>query len=239
MSVAPALALSGLTVELGGMCILRGISLEVPAGATVALIGRNGAGKTTTLRAIMGLVPQKAGSMQLHSAALASLPTHQRARLGLGYVPEDRRMIGALSAEANILLPADACRLPAGERRARLERVYALLPELTQLRARIAGSLSGGQQKMVALGRALMIGSRLLLLDEPFQGLSPALSRHYAETLAGLREQDADLAILVAEANPALLRSLVGIWYAIERGVVTRRDAFAACAASGGESPRS
>jgi branched-chain amino acid transport system ATP-binding protein len=224
VSAVAALSVEGLSVTLGGTRILRSVALEVAPGSTVALIGRNGAGKTTTLRAIMGLVPAESGTIRFHGALMNDLPTHQRARLGLGYVPEDRRMISALSVESNVLLPADASGLAPAERRARLERVYALLPELTKMRERLAGSLSGGQQKMVALGRALMIGSRLLLLDEPFQGLSPALSRAYAETLAGLRGQDRELAILVAEANPSLLRPLAQTWYAIERGVVMRQD---------------
>ena len=234
MSADLALAVAGLSVELGGTRILRDVTIDVASGSTVALIGRNGAGKTTTLRAIMGLVALQGGTVRFHGSDVDGLATHQRARLGIGYVPEDRRMISALSVESNVLLPADACKLAAGERSARLERVYALLPELTKMRERSAGSLSGGQQKMVALGRALMIGNRLLLLDEPFQGLSPALSRNYAQTLAGLREQDSELAILVAEANPALLRPLAEVWYAIERGAVTRQDAPAPAAVHAG-----
>lgn len=220
MSTEPMLAVSGLCVDLGGTSILRNVDLCVQEGSTAALIGRNGAGKTTTLRAIMGLVTARAGTVQLGTRALGELPAHQRARQGIGYAPEDRRMIGALTAQENILLSAQACRMSEADRRQELERIYTLLPELTKLQARKAGSLSGGQQKMVALGRALMVGRRLLLLDEPFQGLSPALARRYAEALAGLRGHDARLAILVAESNPSLLRSLVQVSYTIERGAV-------------------
>lgn len=218
----PALSIDKLCVALGGVPVLRGISLTVPAGRTVALIGRNGAGKTTTMRSILGHVQAGAGRLQLGEQALDGLPAHQRARLGIGYVPEDRRMIGALSVEENVLLPAHACKLDAATRAQRLAHVYTLVPELTQLKARLAGSLSGGQQKMVALGRALMIGQRLLLLDEPFQGLSPALARRYADALAGLREQQPQLAILVAESNPALVETLAQERYSIERGEIAR-----------------
>lgn len=219
-STQPMLAVNDLCVDLGGVPILRGISLTVAAGRTVALIGRNGAGKTTTMRAILGHVRARGGTLQLAQERLDGLPAHRRAQLGIGYVPEDRRMVSALTAEENILLPALACKFEAATRASRLERIYTLVPELPKLKARPAGSLSGGQQKMVALGRALMIGQRLLLLDEPFQGLSPALARHYAEALASLREHDQQLAILVSESNPALLESLAQERYTIERGEI-------------------
>ncbi len=220
MNARPVLAVSNLCVTFGGVPALRNVGLEVPEGSTVALVGRNGAGKTTTLRAIMGLVKTAGGSLHLDGAALGTVPPHHRARLGIGYAPEDRRMIGALSVEENLLLPAQACGWQEAARTAGMERVYALLPELAQIRTRPAGSLSGGQQKMVALGRALLVGRRLLLLDEPFQGLAPALARRYAEALTELRRRDAALSILVTESNPALLQPLAPVHYAIERGEV-------------------
>lgn len=221
-AVESVLRVDDLCVNLGGVPILRGISLSVSAGRTVALIGRNGAGKTTTMRAILGHVKNTAGTLQLADTNLGGLAAHQRARLGIGYVPEDRRMISSLSVEQNILLPAHACGFDTELRTKRLHHVYTLVPELTKLTSRPAGSLSGGQQKMVALGRALMIGRRLLLLDEPFQGLSPALARHYAEALASLRQQERQLAILVSESNPALLETLTQSQYTIERGEITQ-----------------
>lgn len=221
----PTLSVNDLCVDLGGAPILRGIDLSVPAGRTVALIGRNGAGKTTTMRSILGLARARAGTLELDGQNLGGLSAHRRARLGIGYVPEDRRMVGSLSVEDNILLPAYACKLDAAARASRLEHVYTLVPELTEFKARLAGSLSGGQQKLVALGRALMIGHRLLLLDEPFQGLSPALARHYAAALAGLRAYETQLAILVSESNPALLESLSHERYTIERGEVAPSEA--------------
>lgn len=218
---APTLTVANLRIRLGGVEILRHVSLSVPEGVTVALIGRNGAGKTTTLRAIMGLVSAVSGELRRGETAMDALPAHRRARLGIGYAPEDRRMVTSMAVESNLRLPAQACRLDRAETAQRLERVYALLPELVPLKRRLAGSLSGGQQKMVALGRALIIGDRLLLLDEPFQGLAPALARRYAEALAGLRERDPSLSILVSESNPALLQSITQIRYTIERGEVT------------------
>lgn len=220
MNIEPVLSVEGLRVDLGGSSILRSVNIAVDEGSTAALIGRNGAGKTATLRAIMGLSKAQAGTVRLGQSLLGTLPAHQRARKGMGYAPEDRRMISTLTVQENILLSAHACKMGEADRGQGLERVYALLPELTKLRDRQAGSLSGGQQKMVALGRALIIGQRLLLLDEPFQGLSPALSRRYAEALARLRDQEARLAILVTESNPALLEPLAQVSYTIERGEV-------------------
>lgn len=218
---ADALAVTDLCVDLGGARVLRDVSLRVRAGSTVALVGRNGAGKTTTLRAFLGLVKAHAGQLQFGEWDLTGLSAHRRARLGIGYVPEDRRMSSAHTVEENLLLPALACKQRGSIRARGLERVYALLPELAEMKQRKAGSLSGGQQKMVALGRAFMIGDRLLLLDEPFQGLAPALARRYAEALADLRAQNPQLAILVSESNPALLGSIAQVSYTIERGKVT------------------
>src|SRR5699024_4390663 len=130
------------SVALGGVRILRGVGLSVPEGATVALVGRNGAGKTTTLRAIMGLAKRADGVLTLGGTRLGRLPAHRRARLGIGYAPEDRRMVSTLTVEDNLLLPAHACGLDGAARATGLERVYALLPELPALRNRRAGSLS-------------------------------------------------------------------------------------------------
>ncbi|BCZ90681.1 ABC transporter ATP-binding protein (plasmid) [Thermus thermophilus] len=214
------LRLEGVRVVLEGFEVLRGVNLALNPGEAVALIGRNGAGKTTTLRSIMGLVPLKGGHIFLDGTPLNSLPAYRRAALGLGYAPEDRRLIGHLTVEDNLLLPAWALRLPAGEVWRRLEEVYALLPELQRLRSRSAAALSGGEGKMVALGRALMVGTRVVLLDEPFQGLAPALAQRYAETLTRVRREKRGVAFLVTESNPRLLRKLADRFYQIERGEV-------------------
>ncbi|WP_431284020.1 ABC transporter ATP-binding protein [Humitalea sp. 24SJ18S-53] len=215
------IALEGASVAIAGVPVLRGVSLHVPPGGRVALVGRNGAGKTTTLRAIMGLVPLEAGRLMLGGADAATLPAHHRARIGIGYAPEERRLFGAFTVRQNMLLPAEVLGLPKPEIARRLEAIFALLPELRDLAPRPAAGLSGGQGKMVALGRALMVGTRAVLLDEPFQGLAPALAQRYAEALKRLRDALPDVAILITESNPELLRPLVEASFVIERGEIT------------------
>ncbi len=214
------LSLARVEVAIAGARILRGVDLAVPAGGRVALVGRNGAGKTTTFRAIMGLLPLVAGSVRFDGTELAGLPAHRRTALGIGYAPEDRRLFPTFTVEENVRLPAEVLGLPAAELRARLERVWELLPELVELRDRRAGALSGGQGKMAALARALVTGTRLLLLDEPFQGLAPALARRYGEILARLVERERSLALLVSESNPELLAPFVDTIATIERGEI-------------------
>mgnify|MGYP002779692911 FL=1 len=216
----PTLALDGASVDIAGVPVLRGISLAVPPGGRVALIGRNGAGKTTTLRALMGLLPLRAGRVLLGGEDATAIPPHHRPRRGIGYAPEERRLFGTFSVQENLLLPAQVLKLPAAEQRRRLDQVFALLPELTELAPRRAAGLSGGQGKMVALGRALMVGTSAVLLDEPFQGLAPALALRYADALKRLHEALPDVAILITESNPELLRPLVESTYTIERGEI-------------------
>jgi len=212
------LDLSGVAVDLAGTPVLRGVSLHVRQGGRVALIGRNGAGKTTTLRAIMGLLPLRAGRIAIGGADATGLPAHHRARLGIGYAPEERRLFGSFTVRENLLLPVEVLRLAPAERARRLDAVLALLPEVAAFVARRAAGLSGGQGKMVALGRALMVGTHAVLLDEPFQGLAPALAQRYAEALRRLGAARPDLAILITESNPALLAPLVDATFVIERG---------------------
>ena len=149
---------------------------------------------------------------------------HQRPKLGIGYAPEDRRLFAAFTVEDNLLLPAQAARQPADAGKRRLQMIYDILPELAELRGRPAGSVSGGQGKMVALGRALMIGTKLVLLDEPFQGLAPALAHRYASALRRLSEIESDLTLLITESNPVLLEGLADATLAIERGEVAQRE---------------
>jgi branched-chain amino acid transport system ATP-binding protein len=214
------LRLEGAAVSFGATRILRQVTLLVEGGQRVALVGRNGAGKTTTLRAIMGLVPAEARRFELDGTDLMAVPAHSRTSLGIGYAPEDRKLFGPFSVQDNILLPAQVLGLPAADIARRLDRVFSVLPELRELAGRKAAGLSGGQGKMVALGRALMVGHRLLLLDEPFQGLAPALALRYAEALSRLKAAEPQLAILITESNPVLLKPLVEAAYVIERGEV-------------------
>lgn len=209
-----------LNAAIEGVEVLRDVSFTLQAGKATILIGRNGAGKTTTLRAIMGLLPVRGGALRIDGADLRARPSYARAGLGIGYAPEDRRLIADLSVEENILVPADALALPGVERKRRLDEVYALLPQLKDMRKRPGGGVSGGQGKIVALGRALMVSDRVLLLDEPFQGLAPALALEYARTLARLHKEKADMAVLVTESSPHLLKAIADVTLHIERGAI-------------------
>lgn len=213
------LELKDLSVSIAGISILRNIGFEVGEGETIAFVGRNGAGKTTTLRAIMGLVESR-GSLLLDGQAIDHVPAHERPRLGIGYAPEDRRLFSAFTVEENILLPARVARLSPEETRRRLDRVYSILPELQEMAKRPAGATSGGQGKMVALGRGLMLGTHLLLLDEPFQGLAPVLANRYAEALRALRDKDRSLSLIITESNPGLLKNFASRMITIERGEI-------------------
>lgn len=214
------LSLDRVSVSIEGIRVLRGVSCEIIARKTTVLIGRNGAGKTTTLRAIMGLIGHDNGSIRLDDDDLGSRPAHTRARAGIGYAPEDRRLIPELSVEENIRLPALALKLDRMEIGRRLDEIYELLPELHVMRSRPAGGVSGGQGKMVALGRALTVARKVLLLDEPFQGLAPALALDYARTLGELRKHRPELALLITESSPALLDRIADRTLQIERGEI-------------------
>jgi len=213
-----SLIIEALDVSIERMPILRDVHLEIPAKSMVGLIGRNGAGKTTLMRSIMGLLTPSAGKMRLADHDLRALAPHRRASLGISYMPEDRRLIPELTVEENILLPAWANKIKDAEKR--LAWIYQLMPEIAQFRQRRAMQLSGGQQKLVALGRALMPGQRLLLLDEPFEGVAPVLSRRLTEVIASLRGEG--LSIILSESDDTHSADLVDRVYRIERGAVTR-----------------
>jgi len=212
------LKVDGICVTIKGFSILRGISLEIPTGGLMALVGRNGAGKTTTLKSIMGLIPMTRGVVQLDGTDLVHVPGHRRALLGIGYMPEDRRLIGPLTVEDNIRMPAWASGLAHSEQR--LAYIYENMPEVAALARRRASALSGGQQKMVALARAVMSGTKLLLLDEPFEGLSPALGEKLAGTIQALQQND--LSVLIAESDVKRLHFAEKI-YTIERGAIVHQ----------------
>ncbi len=212
------LEVEGLDVEIGSVRVLRQVSMSIPARAMVGLIGRNGAGKTTFMRSVMGLLPFTAGRIALGDVDLRRTPPQARARLGVGYMPEDRKLVPDFTVVENVRLPAWAIGKKDVERR--VEWILGLMPELREFRLRRANQLSGGQQKMVALARALLAADRLLLLDEPFEGLAPALARRFAEVLAQLRETG--LAVLVADSDQRHIADLLSDVYTIERGEVTR-----------------
>lgn len=214
------LSFNDVDVSIAGVQILRRLSFDIEAGSTVALIGRNGAGKTTSMRTVMGFT-DATGAMTFDGRDLNTVPAAKRARLGIGYAPEDRRLFSAFTVEENILMPAEVAKHSAAEIARRKERIYDVLPELTELASRPAGSVSGGQGKMVALGRALMIGDKLIMLDEPFQGLAPALAQRYAAALRRLRESDRNVTLIISESNPSLVSDIADQTMTIERGEIS------------------
>jgi branched-chain amino acid transport system ATP-binding protein len=214
MNPAPLLAIEGLVVEIQSMPALRGFSLGLARGAMVSLVGRNGAGKTTLMRSIMGHIKPAQGTVRFDGADLTALPRHGRAGLGIGYMPEDRCLVPQLTVEENILLPLWVAKHL--DRKARLDFVYATIAELAEMRSRKALLLSGGQQKLVALGRALAIGTKCLLLDEPFEGIAPALAERLSDVLASLKGKD--LTLLMSQSDMNHSRGLADAEVTIERG---------------------
>ena len=208
------LEVSHLAATIQAMPALRDLSLQVGVGEMVSLVGRNGAGKTSFMRAVMGHLAASAGEVRFAGKDLKALPRHARARLGIGYMPEDRGLVPQLTVEENISLPLWVNKgLPAAER---LALAYRLLPEVEAMRGRRALLLSGGQQKLVALARALAAGTRLLLLDEPFEGVAPALAQRLVEVIHAL--QGEALAVLISQSDNHHGAGLFARQYDIERG---------------------
>jgi len=214
MTALPLLEIDNLAVEIQSMPALRGFTMHLPEGGMVSLVGRNGAGKTTLMRSIMGHLAPKHGTVRFGGADLAALPRHARAGLGIGYMPEDRGLVPQLTVEENILLPLWVAK--GVDRKARLDFVYEVIGELTTMRDRKALLLSGGQQKLVALGRALGIGTKCLLLDEPFEGIAPALSERISDVLASLKGKG--LTVLMSQSDLNHSRTLFDAEFVIERG---------------------
>jgi len=196
-TVTDLLRVDDLHVWIGGAHILHGVSFAVPASGVTALLGRNGAGKTTTLRAILGLVP-RTGRIDIDGVDVTGLRTHQIVRLRLGYAPEDRGVFAGLTVAENL-------RLAERDRQPRYDLVYELFPELRTRAAQPAGTLSGGQQQMVAIARALLNDNRMLLVDEPTKGLAPRLVTEVAEVLERAART---VPILLVEQNLGLVRRL-------------------------------
>jgi branched-chain amino acid transport system ATP-binding protein len=206
--MTPVLELSHVDVYIGGSHLVRDLSLTVPATGVTALLGRNGAGKTTTLRAILGLVP-RTGSIRLAGRETVRLPTHAIARRGVGYVPEDRGVFAGLTVAENLRL--------AERGTPRYDLVYEIFPELARRAGQRAGSLSGGQQQMLAIGRCLLADNRILLVDEPTKGLAPRVVTEVAQVLARVAEA---VPILLVEQNLPLVARLAGPAVVMEQGRV-------------------
>lgn len=214
--MSACLILSKVSVSLQGVAILRAIDLTIGQGEMVVLVGRNGAGKTTTMRAIMGLAPPSAGTIEYLGTDVTAKPAYQRAKAGIGYMPEDRRLNPLFTVQENLLLPAWAQKLRDSEQR--LQSVYELIPEIAAQRDRKTLQLSGGQQKLVALGRALMTGDQLLLLDEPFEGVAPALANRLTDVISASRKLGR--AILLAQSEHGHAQAISDRVVTIERGEV-------------------
>ncbi len=213
------LNIAGLNVAIQSVQILREVSLQLPTGTMAGLIGRNGAGKTTLMKSIMGLLKVASGSISFDGADLVAAKTHARTRLGIGYMPEDRRLIPDLTVEENVLVPAWAAHV--ADAAARLEKVYGLIPELREFAPRKGLQLSGGQQKLAALGRALMCGTKLLLLDEPFEGVAPALAQRLAEVVGQLKKEG--MSVILSESDLQHSERMVDSIIVIDRGSIVSK----------------
>jgi branched-chain amino acid transport system ATP-binding protein len=216
-SAGVTLTVESLSVHYGGVCAVSSISFVVGQGQAVGIIGANGAGKTSTLKALMGLVPRSGGRIRLGTHDLNKIAPHEMVRHGIGYVPEGRHVFAGLPVEKNLLLGAYA-RAWGKETDQALAEVYELFPVLDEMRGRLAGALSGGQQQMLAIGRALMARPRLLLLDEPSMGLGPKLVDDILRVLLRLRQDG--LSLLLVEQNAKLAFEATSDCLVMENGKV-------------------
>jgi len=223
-SGAPLLEVKGLKISYGGINAVKGIDLVVAAGELVTLIGANGAGKTTTLKALAGLVKPSEGCILYNGNDITARPAFERVRHGLALVPEGRGVFGRLTVDENLAMGAytrhDSARVTAD-----FERVYELLPRLAERRRQFAGTLSGGEQQMLAIGRALMSRPRLLLLDEPSMGLAPLMVQKIFETIRAITAAGATL--LLVEQNARLALETCQRGYVMESGLITVADSAA------------
>jgi branched-chain amino acid transport system ATP-binding protein len=211
MPPAEVLRVSGLHAYYGESHVLHGVDCHVGRGEVVTLLGRNGAGRTTTLRALLGLVSARSGSVLINGRETIGLAPHRIARLGIGYCPEERGIYASLSTEENLELPPQVA--PGGMSE---EDIYAMFPNLKERRASRGSHLSGGEQQMLALARILRIGARLLLLDEISEGLAPVIVQALGRTIQRLREQG--YTIVMSEQNFRFAAPLADRFYIMERG---------------------
>jgi len=212
------LRVADLNQYYGGSHILRDVAFDVPSAACTALIGRNGVGKTTLRKCLMGLLPIRSGDISFDGRGIASLPPHARAALGIGYVPQGRDIFPRLTVEENLQMG-----LAAQARRARLpELVFEMFPVLRNMLHRRGGDLSGGQQQQLAIGRALAMRPRLLILDEPTEGIQPSIIKDIERAIRALAASG-DMAILLVEQYYDFARSLADRYLVMERGEIVAR----------------
>ncbi len=225
------LHLQSVEADIAGSRILRGVELEIRTGEVVALMGRNGVGKTTTLRTITGLLPVRTGAILFGGKPIHALPTDQRARLGIGYVPQGRDIFPHLTVEENLRVGLVVHSRKGADAAAALERVFELFPVLKEMLARKGGVLSGGQQQQLAIGRALLCDPKLLILDEPTEGIQPSIIEQIGDTLRRLRTiprpDGTGLAILLVEQYVDFCRAVADRYYALDRGTVVSSGAIA------------
>jgi urea transport system ATP-binding protein len=211
------LTISGLNQYYGGSHILRDVSFEVPMGACTAVLGRNGVGKTTLLKCLVGLVPLRSGTLTFAGRDIAALPPYARARLGIGYVPQGREIFPRLTVEENLLMglatQARGAKIPP--------RIFDMFPVLKDMLQRRGGDLSGGQQQQLAIGRALAAGPKLLILDEPTEGIQPSIIKDIERVIASLAKSG-EMAILLVEQYYDFARTLADQYVVMSRGEVVK-----------------
>jgi urea transport system ATP-binding protein len=216
------LSVSNLNQYYGGSHILRDLTFEVPAGKVTALLGRNGVGKTTLLRTLMGLVPSRTGEIAFEEKSITHAKPYERVRAGIGYVPQGREIFPRLSVEENLRMGLATRPLRAGIP----ERIFEMFPVLRQMLRRRGGDLSGGQQQQLAIGRALAMGPKLLILDEPTEGIQPSIIKDIERAIRALAA-GGEMAILLVEQYYDFARSLADQYLVMERGEIVRRGAGA------------
>ena len=209
----PALEIQGLQAWYGESHVLHGVDMVVQPGEVVTLLGRNGAGRTSTLRAIMGLTGARQGSIKVYGQETIGLPTHRIAHLGLGYCPEERGIFSSLSCEENLLLPPQ---LKTNQASMSVEEIYAMFPNLAERKNSQGTRLSGGEQQMLAVGRILRTGAKLLLLDEISEGLAPVIVQALARMITMLREKG--FTVVMVEQNFRFAAPLADRFYVMEHG---------------------
>ncbi len=217
-AVVPMLEVERIETYRGPAQILRGVSLSLHAGEAVCLVGRNGAGKTTTIDSIMGLLPTRSGVVRFKGTDVTRLPAHARARLGIGYAPEDCGIFPDLTVSENFQITAWLGKESAGPNGGAADKIFAIFPEVKALLARRGLHLSGGQKKMVAISRALTLAPAVLLLDEPFEGLAPVIVTRFIEAVRAIKALG--VAVLIAESHVQNAGRIADRLYAIDRGEI-------------------
>lgn len=212
-----SLSVSSLQLSIGGSPILRGVNLDIRPGTVFCLMGRNGVGKSTTLKALMGLLPVDSGRMDFAGKNIARMPTAERARLGLGYVPQGREIFPHLTVQENLFIGVRARRMKVDKDQ--LDRIYTLFPIIREFLKRKGGMLSGGQQQQLAIGRALLTKPTLLILDEPTEGIQPNIIDQIGEAIRMLRSEGS-MSILLVEQFLDFCRELGDDFAILERGAV-------------------